>query len=82
MTREQFIKKWNKYIAGLALYGTISERNDGPLTRAAKIMDIPAEVEALLGRLYDSARESDTPPKAAANGKPTEKAYGEVTNRT
>jgi hypothetical protein len=67
MTREQFIERWKRHVAGMALFGVVSELRDGPLTRAGKIMEIPAEVEKLLGQLYDSAQ----PQKAETNGKPT-----------
>lgn len=52
-SREQFIERWKKHLAGLALFGTASEKNDGPLVRASKIFDLPSEVTALLGMMYD-----------------------------
>lgn len=52
-TREEFLKKWSKYMAGIALYGTCSELRDSPLAKAGKALDIPAEVEDLLGKMYD-----------------------------
>lgn len=52
-TREEFLKRWGKYLVGMAMYGTCSDRKDGPLVRAAKLMEIPAEVEDLLGKMYD-----------------------------
>jgi hypothetical protein len=52
MTKEAFVRKWRNHLAGLALYGVASEHRDGPLARAAKVMDIPAEVERLLGLMH------------------------------
>jgi len=59
MTREAFIERWKRHLAGLALFGVASETRDSPLARAAKILDIPADVEKLLGRLYDDATRKD-----------------------
>ncbi len=53
MNKDAFIARWKKHMAGLALYGVASETRDGPLARAAKVLDIPAEVESLLGKMYD-----------------------------
>jgi hypothetical protein len=60
-TKEEFVKHWRAHLAGLALFGVASEQKDGALVRATKILDIPAEVEALLGRMYDHVTKE--PPK-------------------
>ena len=53
MTQEAFIAKWKTSLAGLALFGVASETKDGPIKRAAYILEIPAQVEGLLKRMYD-----------------------------
>jgi hypothetical protein len=53
MTRVEFLKKWRHHLAGLALYGSVSAQTEGPLARAARAYDIPAEVENLLLKMYD-----------------------------
>lgn len=64
-SREQFIERWKRHIAGMALFGVVSEVRDGPLARAAKVLDLPAEVERLLGLMYD-----DLAKQPAHNGTP------------
>jgi hypothetical protein len=63
MTREAFVRKWRVHLAGLALFGVASEVKDGPLARAAKVLEIPAEAERLLGMMFD-----DMTKEGAANG--------------
>lgn len=53
MTREQFIKRWEREMAGWGMFGCVSELRDGPMARATKVFDIPDEARKLLGRLYD-----------------------------
>lgn len=53
MTKEEFVRRWKNHVAGMALFGMASERNDGPFVRAAKVFDIPKNVEDLLGKMYD-----------------------------
>ena len=55
MTKEDFVKRWRHKLAGLALFGVVSETKDGPLKRAANALDIPQTVETLLAELYDDA---------------------------
>ncbi len=76
MNREAFINRWKKHLAGMALFGTVSERNDGPIVRASKILEIPAEVEKLLGQMWDDLREKTDNKPLPANGaaKPERKA--------
>lgn len=61
MSREDFVKRWRNHIAGLALFGVASEAKDGPLARAAKILEIPAEVERILGMMHDSLAPKEEP---------------------
>ena len=65
LSKEKFIEKWKFHLAALALYGTTSDKNDGPFMRASKIWDIPAQAEGLLGQLHDSIL-SESPEKIAA----------------
>jgi len=53
MTKDEFTRRWRHKLAGLALYGAVSDVKDGPMTRAAKVWDIPAEVERLLAMMFD-----------------------------
>ena len=66
-TREAFIEQWKCHIAGMALYGSISDKNDGPYTRASKVFDITAEVEKLLAAMYDSIEATDKTPDQLAD---------------
>lgn len=52
-SRAEFVERWKRTVAGMALFGLASEARDGLLARTAKILEIPDEVEALLGRMYD-----------------------------
>jgi hypothetical protein len=64
-TREEFVRRWRTHLAGLALYGVASEMKDGLLVRAGRVLEIPAEVERLLGLMYDGLlpqRKEATPP--------------------
>lgn len=71
MTREAFIARWRRNLAGLALFGVASDVKDSPLKRAAYALDIPAEVERLLGQLYDDLAPKELPAAAPhANGTP------------
>jgi hypothetical protein len=69
MTRDQFVARWKNHLAGMALFGAVSELRDGPLARAAKVMDIPAAVESLLGKMFDDATKDQPAPSGQhANG--------------
>lgn len=76
-TRQQFIDLWKRHVAGMALFGVASEIQDGPIVRASKILEIPGEVERLLGRMFDDlTAEPAKPiesarPAPLANGQPT-----------
>jgi hypothetical protein len=59
MTKDEFKARWRYRLAGIALYGSVSEIKDGPLARASKLMEIPAQVEQLLEAMY-----ADLAPKA------------------
>lgn len=72
MTRDQFISRWRTQLAGLALYGSVSEIKDGPLARASKILEIPDTVEMVLGKMYDSLHpDQPLPVKAPQAAVPT-----------
>lgn len=67
-SRQEFQQKWKNYVAGMALFGTVSEIRDGPLVRATKVMDIPAEVERLLGLMYDDVARDEKIEPSRRNG--------------
>lgn len=70
MTKEQFQKKWRNHLAGLALFGMASEVKDGTLARAARALEIPAEVERILGLMYaDLATEEQPTNRLNGNGR-------------
>jgi hypothetical protein len=71
-SREDFVNRWKKHLAGLALYGAVSEARDGPMVRASKMFNIPAEVEKLLGQLYDDLAPKEAL-KIANGGQPPQK---------
>lgn len=54
MSKQKFIDEWKHKLTGIAVFGAVSEMNDGPLVRAGKIFELPKEVEKLLGAMYDS----------------------------
>lgn len=63
-SRKDYIERWRRVLAGIALYGTTSEIKDGPLARASKILDIPDEVERFLGQQWDEDEALKQPPPA------------------
>lgn len=71
MTKDEFKNRWRYRLAGIALYGAVSELKDGPLVRASKVYEIPAQVEQLLEAMY-----ADLAPKAPPGPQPQEKASG------
>ena len=60
MTRTEFIDRWKRHVAGLALFGHVSEIQDTPLKRAARVLEIPAEAEKLLGMMYNDLKPKET----------------------
>lgn len=65
MTEEDFVKKWRYELTGMAVYGHIGA-NDAPgLKRAARIFDVPTEVEKLLRQMYAEMKKALTPPPPA-----------------
>lgn len=64
-TREQFIDRYKHRLAAMVLFMQTSERVDGPLARAARIFEMPGEIERLLGQMYDE----NAPAPASGNGK-------------
>lgn len=73
-TRDDFVERWKRHIAGMALFGTVSELRDGPMVRAAKILEIPAQVEDLLGKMYDDLTRDRAFLSVAVPGEPKRKA--------
>ena len=65
MTREEFIRRWRYHLIGLGVYGVVSETTDGTMKRAARIYELPMEVDKLLAKLYDDAQplSKTLPPK-------------------
>ena len=73
MTRTEFIARWKTHVAGLALFGHVSEIQDTPIKRAARVLEIPAEAEKLLGMMYDDLKPKETtnaPGSTQQNGQP------------
>ena len=65
-SKEEFIKRWEAHLAGLALFGLVSESKEGTLQRAGRALDIPAEVRRLLGLMYDYLNQTvPAPPNGA-----------------
>ena len=63
-TKEEFVKRWQYHVLGMVMFGVSSEKNDGPTVRASKVFELPAEVQKLLGQLYDDLQS----PKPETNG--------------
>jgi hypothetical protein len=53
VSREAFIKRWAYHLTGMALYGLVASTRHSTLEQATRAHEIPAEVERLLGRMYD-----------------------------
>lgn len=72
MKRDEFIARWRCHLAGLALCGTASEIRDGPLARASRVLEIPAEVDRLLAQMYADLAPAEPEPRAfqRTNGVP------------
>lgn len=51
--KEAWVEKWKCHIAGMALFGTVEELSHNPIQRTARALKIPAQVEALLGKMFD-----------------------------
>lgn len=60
-SKNEFVERWKRHLAGLALYGIWHESTQGPLVRAGHALSIPAEVEKLLGLLYDDLAPKEEP---------------------
>lgn len=69
MTREQFISRWRHRIAGGFLYGYDAATRLGPREQAERVWTIPAEVERLLGQIFDDLQPK---PAQAPNGQPAQ----------
>ena len=59
-TREEFVKQWQATLTGVALFGLVSELRDSTLHRATRAMELPQEMQALLGRMYDSLQAGES----------------------
>ncbi len=81
MSRDDFVRKWRNHLAGLALFGVVSEQRDGPLVRAAKVMDIPAEVDRILGMMHRDLAGEEQPAKPALGNGLAAKRNGVQANR-
>lgn len=55
-SREEFIRIWRVHLAALGLFGTYDQAKAGLMTRASRILELPEEVDALLGRMYDDLK--------------------------
>lgn len=69
-TREEFVARWRSHVAGLALYGLIAELStpaDRRLSQANRALEIPGQVERLLGQMYDDLARQ-TADRAEKNG--------------
>ena len=67
-TQAEFVDRWKCHLAGMALFGVASEVKDGPLLRAAKVLDIPARAEQLLRQMYDDLTAESPAGPHKANG--------------
>jgi hypothetical protein len=70
-TEEEFVRYWRHHIGGLALFGHVSEIRDTLEHRARRAMEIPAETEELLRRMYrwlEGKPSNGTTKKETTNG--------------
>lgn len=58
-SREEFVKKFRNHLAGGFLYGAASDLKDGPVTKAARSIEILPEVEKLLAAMYEYVAEKN-----------------------
>lgn len=65
MNKEEFVRRWRYYLTGLAVYGTVVESDGNALRRAARIHEIPAEVELLLAKMWADLQKPDPKPEPA-----------------
>jgi hypothetical protein len=52
-TRDEFIRRFEKVMAGGFLLGYTADFRDGPTKRAAHVLDIRDDVHKLLDQMYD-----------------------------
>lgn len=67
-TREEFVARWRCHLAGLALFGVASDTRDGAMVRASKVLEIPGQIEKLLGQMYADLTAEEPKPRLAVNG--------------
>ena len=70
MTREEFIERWRLRLVGLGLYGLVIETTETNLVRAGHALRIPAQVERILGQMFDDLRPKPPADVIASNGRP------------
>lgn len=62
--KDEFLMAFRYKMAGMAMFGYVSDQRDGPTVRATKVMEIPADVEAFLSQIYDWLKAKEpAPPK-------------------
>ncbi len=80
--RKEFIDRWKRHLAGALLYGTTATHKEGPLARASAVFEITAEVEELLGKLWDDDEATKTPSTGAGTVTGTNPPANGATNGT
>lgn len=65
-SKAEFIRRFEKHLAGGFLFGTIAELREGPIVRASHALDIRDEVTKLLTQMYEFLATEEPAP----NGKP------------
>lgn len=60
-TRAEFVARWKYHLTGFALYGHATGKIENILERATRVHDLPAEVEKMLGQLWDDLKPEDKP---------------------
>ncbi len=53
MTRDQFISKWKKVIAGGFVFGYADQKRLSTIDLAEKFLNVGPEVERLVGQMFD-----------------------------
>jgi hypothetical protein len=65
-SKEEFIKKFKNDIAGMALYGYVSDQKEGPCERVTHIFKIIPEVESKLAEMWTWLNGPIPPPQQPA----------------
>lgn len=70
MTKPEFIKKYAYRLGGMVLFMQAGEvKAEGVLSRTQRVFEMPAEIETLLGAMFDDLKRLT--PDPAANGQPS-----------